>query len=83
MLKPTSKHIESIVRCEQLLKSGLNSVVRQQFRNNIEEDLLALSEVKQMLYQVVANPTLPFLEAEPLRDEPALDKIENEPDGAF
>jgi len=64
MSKPSTKHIDSITRCQQLLKSGLNTVVREQFSRDIEHDLRLLGEIKGMLYQILENPTLPFFETE-------------------
>lgn len=94
MIKPKMKHVSAITRSVNLLESGLADELVKRFHNAIERDLGLMREVKAMLFEMIENPTLPFMEVasgiaainlipDPEPDKPILDEIEAEPDGAF
>lgn len=83
MTKPTQKHVSAIVRSVHLLESGLSDDLEKRFHKAIERDLNLMREVKQMLSQMIENPTLPFLDGPPTEPELLINPIEQEPDEAF
>lgn len=60
MKKPTHNHCDAITRSIALLKSGLKEVFEARFKKALERDMLLMSEVKDMLRNIIENPTLPF-----------------------
>lgn len=63
MTKPKVKHCSAITRSIHLLEHGLSDDLEKRFHKAIERDLELLKEVKEMLYVMIENPTLPFVEA--------------------
>lgn len=80
MTKPCQKHLGAITRSQALLKSGLADVLEKRFHKEIQRDLILLGEVREMLFEVMANPTLPFTEIEPPLAEPMFDHINEVPE---
>lgn len=83
MLKLTQKHIHAIGRSISLLKSGRQDFQEKKYHKAIDVDLKLMTEVKDMLYQILENPTLPFMMIMPEHAATILDQIEAEPNGAF
>lgn len=79
MVKPQRKHISAIIRNLQLLKHGLKSNVDRDFAKQIETDMVLMAEIKDMLFEIMANPVLPFAIAHPDDVEPLLDEIGKAP----
>lgn len=77
------RHINALTRAQNLLETGVNVTGNEKLRKSIEHDISTLSELRDLLYFAIENPTLPFLDdlAEPAY--PILNQIEDEPDGAF
>lgn len=91
MTKPTTKHTDCTCRAEQLFRSGLNSVIEPKLRKALERDIRLISEIREMLFQFIENPSLPFAEVTsdpspglvPIPSEPhkqLLDDFEDSPD---
>lgn len=70
--KPKIKHIAAVTRAQHLLETGINVDGNPKLRKSIEDDIATLCEVRQILYQFIENPTLPFTVV-----------IVNEPNAAF
>lgn len=79
MNKPERKHVAAITRSIHLLENGLKDDLEKDFHKGIERDLNLLKEVKDMLFDIMANPTLPFVITQPDSAQPILDQIENAP----
>lgn len=75
MKKPTHNHCDAITRGIALLKSGLSEVFEARFKKALERDMLLMSEVKDMLRNIIENPTLPFCIPEDQPPDP--DPVEN------
>lgn len=66
--KPTYKHMIALIHCTHLLENGLHSVIEKRFKKGLETDLEAIAEIRTMLYEIIENPTLPFVEPVPAGD---------------
>lgn len=62
MTKPSTKHCSAIIRSIHLLEYGLNDELDKRFRKALDQDIILLSEAREILYQLINNPTLPFVE---------------------
>lgn len=85
MTKPTHRHIEALTRNVHLLENGLADDIEKRFKHNMMRDIELLTEVKDMLFEKIENPTLPFMEPpaekhEPFIDWTSVDQTEAKPD---
>jgi len=83
MIQLKLKHINAITRAQNLLETGVNVTGNEKLRRSIEKDIATLSELRDLLYFALENPTLPFLEELSEPADPILNKIDDEPDGAY
>ena len=79
MIRPTRHHTNAITRCLMLLKSGLNDNLEKRFWKDIERDMDYLADVQNMLYEFMANPTLPFSEASVKAVDPEFNHVSDAP----
>lgn len=83
MTKPKQRHVSAVIRAQNLLETGINVDNNDKLKNSIATDIKLLGQVREMLYRMIENPTLPFSDDIPNLGEPILDQIENDPNGAF
>lgn len=82
MTKPKLKHIAAVTRTQHLLSTGMNEDSTPELRKSIEEDVQTLREVREILYEIMQNPTLPFTVSTEPEAVPVLNQIEDEPNEA-
>lgn len=83
MTKPKVKHCSAITRSIHLLEHGLSDDLEKRFHKAIERDLELLKDVKDMLYVMIENPTLPFVEAVSCLEAIELIPLADVPNEAF
>lgn len=83
MTKPKMKHVSAITRSIHLLENGLSDDLEKRFHKAIERDLNLMNEVKDMLYVMIENPTLPFTEIDSGLQAIDLIPIADVPDESF
>ncbi len=83
MTKPTTKHTDVTIRAQKLFENALDSAIEPKFKRRLERDAKLLSEIREILYYSIENPTLPFADFAGPDHDPVLDPIEAEPNAAF
>lgn len=82
MTKPKTKHVGAVTRAQHLLETGINVDGNERLRKAIEKDIALLNEVRNILYNCIENPVLPFVEQGPDVADPKYDPIETAPNAA-
>lgn len=83
MKKPARRHIYAITRVQRLLETGVDVANKPKLAKSINDDIALLCEVRDILYQIIENPSLPFVIHQLDSVQPILDQINAEPNGAF
>lgn len=94
MIKPTSKHTNSIHQSIKLLENAQSSAIDPKFKKALQRDIKLHQEVLKMLWHLIENPTLPFIDDRVGHEKDPVDQlldvaskllspIEDEPDTAF
>lgn len=83
MTKPSRKHTSAIMQSIKLLENAFNNAAEPKFKRALLRDIRLHEEVRSMLFHMIENPTLPFLDDRQGHEEPILNQIEDDPNGAF
>lgn len=62
MTKPTNKHVYAIQQSIRLLENALRSAQDPKFIRALQRDIMLHQQVCSMLWKMIENPTLPFLD---------------------
>lgn len=94
MTKLRHDHICAVTRAQNLLETAVDVKGNAKLSKSIRGDIVLLTQLRQILFHIVENPTLPFIESAEPTKAPFLDAldaeleaeigpIEKEPNAAF
>ncbi len=83
MKKPVHAHTCAITRAQNLLETGIDVTNKPKLAKSIQKDIVLLCEVRDILFHLIENPTLPFAVLHFEKVRPELNPVEDEPNEAI